>query len=608
MNSDDQGGSAGITVQSEATEPNAEVGEAGGAKNGHNLPHRRSRAIGFLTALAFTVCALQLFSIQIVQGPALAEQGRKVRTSASEIAAPRGRIVDANGQVLVDSIETYHIAVNQKNILEWRHYDDNGNLVGSGPADAAKQLAPLLKMDPSVLGGMMLGDSTYVYLAKNVDAATYRQIRALGIYGIEWEPVYERVHPSDAIAASVVGSVNTEGQGDSGLELVYNDQLTGVPGEESYEIGPTGEVIPGAKSISKEVQPGSTIDTSLDVDLQTQVQNDLDGAVTQFGAQWGAVVVMEVGTSRVLVLADSGLGSPSNGPQPSRAVQMVFEPGSVGKVITIASALEAGKITPTTAFTIPESYTTSDGEEFTDLHEHETYQRTVAGILTESSNTGAVQIGELVSADQLRKTMTDLGLGQPTGIELPGESDGILSSTDQWVGRGRYTPMFGQGYAITAIQEAAMMAAIGNDGVWQAPRLVDGTTNAAGDFVPAPASEPRQALQPETAKMLLTMMESVADNKESGTGSSAAVDGYRIAIKTGTSELMESDGTVATVAGVIPADAPRLAIAVVLYDPKIGFLSSESAAPLFKKVATNAVRTLGIPASASAPELYPTQP
>lgn len=581
-----------------------------GQQQGHprDLSHRRARSVGLIAAVAFTVCAIQLFSIQIIQGPALAEQGRKVRTSASEITAPRGKIVDSSGQVLVDSIETYHIAVNQKKILDWRHYDDNDNKVGAGPADAAAQLAPLLGMDQSELGGKMLGDSTYVYLAKNVDAATYRKIKALGIYGIEWEPVYERVHPAEEAAASVIGSINAEGVGDSGLELMYNDLLTGTPGEESYEIGPTGEVIPGAKTVSREVVPGSTINTSLNIDLQTLIQQDLDATVKQFGAAWGAVVVLEVATSRVLVLADSDLKSPSNGPQVSRAVQMVFEPGSVGKVITLASALENGKVSPSTVFTIPDSYTTEDGETFTDLHEHETYQRTVAGILTESSNTGAVQIGETVSAKQLRQTMVDLGLGKATGIELPGESNGILASVDEWTGRGRYTPMFGQSYAITAMQEAAAMAAIGNGGVWQAPRVVDGWTDVAGEFTAAEAPEPRQALQPETAQMLLTMMESVASDQKSGTGVTAAVEGYRLAIKTGTSELPDDDGTVATIAGVIPAEAPKLAIAVVVYDPSTGFLSSESAAPLFKKAATHAVRTLGIPPSATTAELYPTTP
>lgn len=572
------------------------------------VARKRSRLVGALTAVALVVSAAQLFSIQIIRGPALAEQGRIVRTSASEIQAPRGKIVDSDGKVLVDSVETYHIAVNQQNILEWRHYDDNERLVGRGPEDAAEQLAPLLKMDASELGGKMLGDNTYAYLAKNVDAETYRKIRGLGIYGIEWEPVYERVYPGEAVAATVIGSVNTLGQGDSGLELVYDELLSGQPGEESYEIGPTGEVIPGAKTVSQEALPGGTLNTSLRVDLQAMVQQELEQTVTRHGAQWGAVVVLEVATSRVLVLADSGQKAPSHGPQASRAVQMVFEPGSVGKVLTVASALEAGTVTPASVFTIPDTYTTADGETFTDIEPHDTYPRTVAGILTESSNTGTVQVGETLPSDALYQTMLNMGLGNPTGIELPGESPGIMTAPDEWYGRGQYTPMFGQGYAMTAVQEAAMMAAFGNGGVWQPPRIIDGWTDELGEFTPTDPIEPRQAVQPETATMLLRMMEAVAADKDSGTGVAAAVEGYRLAIKTGTSELPNEEGTVATVAGVIPADDPQLAIAVVIYDPKWGLLSSESAAPLFHSVAATSVRTLGIPASSSPAELYPNAP
>ncbi|MFT0762376.1 penicillin-binding protein 2 [Actinomyces sp. F1_1611] len=568
---------------------------------------QRSRWFGALTVLALTVCAIQLFSIQIIRGPALAEQGRKVRTSATEVSAPRGKIVDASGQILVDSVETYHIAVNQKNILEWKHRDEDGKLIGQGPADAAEQLAPLLKMDPAELGGMMLGDSTYAYLAKNVDAATFRKIKALGIYGIEWEPVYQRAYPGGNTAASIIGSVDANGLGNSGLELVYDDVLTGIPGEESFEIGPTGEVIPGAKTVSKEARTGGTVHTTIDADLQNSVQEYLDQAVKTYEADWGSVVVLDVATSRVLAMGDSGLQSPAKGPQPSGSVQWVIEPGSVGKILTVATALEQGTVTPDTVFSVPDRYETKDGEVITDIHEHETYQRTVAGIITESSNTGAVQIGETVTDQARHETMSKLGLGKLTGIELPGESPGILAPAEDWLGRSIYTTMFGQGYAMTPLQEAAMMAAIGNGGVWQGPRLVSGTTDANGKFHAEETPEPVQAIQPETAQILLKMMEGVSTDAQIGTGTAAAVEGYRVAIKTGTSEL-PSGGTVATVAGVLPADKPQLAIAVVLNNPRSGYLSSDSAAPLFHQVASAAVTSLGIPGSTGPVELYPTAP
>ncbi len=563
---------------------------------------KRGRVVSIIVAAALIGCAAQLFNIQIVKGAELAEQGRAVRTSSSRPDGPRGTIVDASGQVMVDTVKTYHIAVNQKNITEHRRYED-GKLVGEGPADAARLLAPILDLDPSELGGAMLGDSTYRYLAKNVDATTYREIRRLGIYGIEWEPSFERLYPAGSTAATVLGSVDSEGNGNGGLELVYNEILTGVPGEESYEVGPTGAVMPGAKVTTKEPEPGATLHTTLHLDLQHSVEVALDAAVERYGAQWGAVVIMEVATGRVLVLADSDMEDPSQGPQQSRAVQMVYEPGSVGKVLTFATALEQGAITPYTEFAVPDRYEI-DGQMFKDIHDHETYLRTATGILAQSSNTGTIMVGSQVSDQDRQQTFLDMGLGAITGIQLPGESAGILHDPKDWDTRTKYTTMFGQGLAITALQSTAMVAAIGNQGVWVPPTIVDGWTDGDGVFHEQETAAPHQALRAEVADTLLLMMESVAD--QGGTAGLANVEGYRLAAKTGTAELIGTGGIVPSLAGVLPADDPQLAITVVLYDPAVQLSSAESVAPLFSTVATDAVRSLGIAPSKGDAQLFPT--
>lgn len=568
---------------------------------------RRSRWLGAIAIVVFTLSAVQLFSIQIIRGPALAEQGRQVRTTALAIQAPRGNVYDSTGQVLVESVEAYHIAVNQNNILNWKNYSDSGRLIGEGPAEAARLLAPLLEEDPAELGGKMLGDSTFVYLKKNVDIETFREIRSLGIYGIEWEPNYQRLYPAGATAASVVGSVDVNGEGNSGLELVYDEVLTGVPGEESFEIGPTGAVIPGAKMVSTDAVPGGNVYTTINADLQNSVQQSLDAAVERFNADWGAIVVLEIGTSKVLALADSGLKPPAEGPQPSRAVQWVFEPGSVGKLFTVATALEQGTVTPSTVFTIPDTYEPVPDEVVTDIYPHETYLRTTAGIMTQSSNTGAVMIGETVSNEARHQTMVDFGLGSATGIELPGESAGMLADPSEWRGRDVYTTMFGQGYAMTVMQAATMASVIGNGGVWQAPRLVEGWTDSAGVYYESPVPEPHQAIQEETAEILLRMMESVTTDQEIGTGTAAAVEGYRVGVKTGTSEIA-TGGTVGNVVGVLPVEDPRVAIGVTIYHPRGPVLSGDTAAPLFGEVAATTMATLGVPGSVVPPELYPTTP
>lgn len=578
----------------------------------------RSRLMLGLLSAGFAATAFNLAWIQVIQGPELAAEGQAVRTHASEINAKRGDILDSQGNVLAQSIQTYHIAVNQRNIREYVHTEEqdvNGRtrlvVLGRGPAEAAKQLAPLLGINETELGGLLLGDETYVYLKKNVDAVTYREIRRLDIYGIEWESILERKYPNGNTAAPVIGTINAEGVGSSGLESVYDELLQGKPGEEAYEIAPNGAIMPGGKRVKTEPVEGATLRTTIHADLQHLVQERLDARTKQHGAQWGAVVILEVSTGRVLVMADSNSTPPNNAkPQTVAAVQYAYEPGSVGKVVTIAAALEKGKITPTTAFTVPDRIEPGDaGGPITDFHEHPTMQMTATGILAESSNVGTVLVGETIEDQDRYELMKKFGFGELTNIELAGESPGMVRSASEWQGRDRYTTMFGQAYSVNVLQEASMMATIGNDGVRIPPRVIDSWVLPDQTTHTPQAPQPQQVLSAKNAKDLVKMMQSVVVD-QAGTGQTAKVEGYNLAVKTGTADIFV-DGqpaVVSTTAGVVPAEDPRLAIAVVLYDPKVGFLSSDSSAPLFGEIVTDAVRSLSIPASGSRQDLFPMQP
>lgn len=247
------------------------------------------------------------------------------------------------------------------------------------------------------------------------------------------------------------------------------------------------------------------------------------------------------------------------------------------------------------------------GGPITDYHQHGTEALTATGILAESSNTGTVLIGETLSDAQRRDMMERMGFGAGTGIELAGESPGLVG--EQWQGRDHYVTMFGQAYMVTALQEVSMLAAIGNGGTRLSPHLVKSWTNADGTVEAPEADEPVQVMGASTAAQLLSMMESVVEDKN-GTGAAAKVEGYRLGVKTGTADIVVNgqEGIVSTTAGIIPADAPRLAISVVLYNPKVDVISSDSSAPLFGDVARTAVNNLGIPASSTPAELYPSKP
>ena len=571
----------------------------------------RSRWILVILIGAMCLCGVRLVQLQIIEGPVLAAQGQRVRTSSTAVAAARGSITDATGVVLANSIQTYDIAVNQVNIRSYVHYDDDGNEVGRGPAEAAHQLAPLLGVDEAELGGMMLGESTYEYIKRNVDAVTYREIRKLDIYGIEWESVFEREYPNGNVAAPVIGTVNAEGQGSSGMEAQFDQLLTGTPGAQAFEIAPNGAVMPGGKRTTVEPKNGGSVELTIHADLQHQVQDLLDARVAKHQADWGTVVIEDVATGHILVIADSNSKEPDNAhPQKVHAVQDTFEPGSVGKLITVGAALNQGTITPTSVFQVPYSLNLPDaGGPITDFHQHGGESLTATGVLAESSNTGTVLIGQTMTDDQRYSMMRAFGFGQETGIELPGESAGLLRSSDEWQGRDRYVTMFGQAYAITAVQEASALATIANGGVRIMPHIVKSWTNADGTVEVPEGTQPVQVLEATTASQLLTMMESVVED-DLGTAAASKVPGYRVAVKTGTAETIIDglSGLVSTTAGIVPVDAPRRAIAVVLYNPRVASVSSESSAPLFGDIAPSAVGNLGIPASSGSATLYPTTP
>ena len=413
------------------------------------------------------------------------------------------------------------------------------------------------------------------------------------------------------MAAPVIGTVNAEGQGSSGMEAQFDAFLTGTPGAQAFEIAPNGAVIPGGKKTTVEPKNGGNVELTLHADLQHQVQDLLDARVAKHQADWGAVVIEDVATGHVLVMADSNSTEPDNAkPQKVHAVQDTFEPGSVGKLVTVGAALNQGTITPTSVFQVPYALDLPDaGGPITDFHEHGGETLTATGVLAESSNTGTVLIGQTMNDDQRYSMMRAFGFGQETGIELPGESAGLLRSADQWQGRDRYVTMFGQAYAITAMQEASALAAIANGGVHISPHIVKSWTNADGTVEVPDSSQPVQVMDAQAASQLLTMMESVVED-DRGTAGAAKVPGYRVGVKTGTAETVidGTSGLVSTTAGIIPVDAPRLAIAVVLYNPKVASVSSDSSAPLFGDIARTAVANLGIPASTGSANLYPTTP
>jgi len=582
-------------------------------------PRRRHSAAATLTLLVLLVFAARLVQIQVIDSASLSQAALASRLHTSEITVPRADILDRNGVVLATSVDRYNVVVNQRDLAQWTRTDAAGKATAGTAADAAAILAPILGLDEAALVASLSGDKTFAYVAKNVSVETWNAVAALKIAGIGKEATSERVYPNGTVAGNVIGFVGGNADspgvsGLSGLELEYQDLLLGHPGTETVETNARGNIaIPTGLQTEKAAIPGSTLVTTLDSDLQWYAQGRLDKAVADTGAEWGSIIVEDVKTGEIYVLADSGAvdpndpGASATNDRGSRAASAVFEPGSTGKIVTMAALLEEGLATPTTELTAPYAYTTPNNQTFHDSHSHKNMRLTLTGVLAQSSNTGTVIAGSALTPQQRYDYLSAFGFGQPTGVGLPGESGGILRDVKKWDGRTKYAVLFGQGVSVTALQTAQVYQTVANGGVRVQPTVVKGFTSPDGTFVPRTTAEPVRVISEETSGKLLTMLESVVDD---GTGTLAQVPGYRVAGKTGTAQAASSDGlmsnVVASFVGVAPADQPRIVVSVMLYNPWSSQWGGTVAGPVFSDVMGMALQSLGIPPSGSAAQLYPT--
>lgn len=572
-------------------------------------PTRRQSVVLVAVLLVLGILVGRLVYVQLIEGEAMAQRAFEGRLRTVAIPGERGDILDGEGEVLATSAVRYDIYVDQLHLSD--------NLAPEELSEAAASLAGLLDLSAPELGPRLWGAEAqedkrrFVYLTKGVAPDVYDSVMELGIPGVAGTRTTDRIYPAGTTAGNVVGFVGAEGFGQAGLEQVYDEVLTGTPGSRTFEQGARGQRIPTGEQGLEPAVPGQDVQLTILRDLQFTGQRILDEQVSATGAAWGALQVIDVRTGEILVLADSGAVDPNDpgaseaDARGSRSAWTVYEPGSTAKVITMAAALDAGIADPTTRYRVPDRYETSNGQSFRDSEDHPVLNLTLTGVLAESSNTGTVMVGEQlprqVRYDYLRK----FGFGQTTGVGLPGESAGILHDVDAWDGRTQYAVLFGQGVSATTLQSTQVFATLANGGVRVQPHLVKATVDPDGTVHPVEPESERVVSQ-ETADTVVSMLESAVAE---GTGSNAAVPGYRVAGKTGTAQAFEGGGVIKYVAsfvGMAPADDPRLVVNVVLYDPKTSIYGGAVAAPVFSEVTGYALRYLGIPPSGTTPDLFPT--
>jgi len=556
-----------------------------------SLAHNRIRALIFLLALAMFVFGLRLVQVQAVQAGDYRMRAVNEMENTKSLPAPRGEITDINGIAFARSVAATSIVVDQTQI--------------TNPARVANFIAPILDLPVAQVQASITGKRKWNMVYQNAKPALWQKLtqsisqfnsqypamspdRIIGFFP---ERGYIREYPSGSLIASLVGFVNRDGKGATGLESSMNSMISGIDGKYSFANG-YGAEIPGSQSEIIPAQTGTTVRLTVDRDIQWVASQAISDAVKSSNALSGTVIVMDPKTGEILAHATAPTFNPNNTSKVALvamrnpSVQDVYEPGSTGKVMTLAAALEEKKVTPETVITVPYALKRST-KVFHDHEKHPTQYLTTAGVLAVSSNTGSIQIGELISNDKFYDYLSKFGVGSKTGSGLPGESRGILPKVADWSGTSAPTMAFGQGYSLTAMQATSIFATIANDGVRVSPTVIAGTRDSSGNFTPAPGRTSERVVSKETAQAMRLMMESVVSGN--GTAPSAAIPGYRVAGKTGTAQRIDDTcgcyrGYTASFIGFAPADKPAYVISVTIQDPKGMHWGGVLGGPVFKKV------------------------
>jgi cell division protein FtsI (penicillin-binding protein 3) len=540
--------------------------------------------VAFLVALGGIVVRLAV--LQVRQTHTYAALGLQQRIRTEDLPANRGTIVDRNLVPLAMTLEASDVYANPALVTD--------------PVREAAAIASALDMKAQAVRAALESHGTFVYVARQVDRDAAQRVAALHLPGIGLVPIPKRYYPAQALAPQVLGFVGVDGTGLSGLEEEYQSLLAGQPGEQTVELSAQGQEIAGGEGLVRDPLRGSDLVLTIDREIQFQAQTYLRQAVRQNHAKGGTVIVLDPRTGDVYAMATYPWFDPNRFARAgsatlrNRAVTDTWEPGSVNKIITAATALETGSVGLQERFDVP-STRKIEGFTIHDSESHPIESMTLADIIAHSSNIGISLVADRVGSDALASYFSKFGYGVPTGVGFPGEAAGLMPQLTNWTDLTRATVSFGAGVAVTPLQMASVYATIANGGTWIQPRLVRSVRAPDGSVKEADASPTRRVLRPSTAKVLAQML---AYAVQDGTGEAAQIPGYQVAGKTGTAKKLDHNGHytnryVASFIGFLPASAPRLVVATIIDEPQTVY-GGVAAAPLFQEVARAAIQRLGI--------------
>jgi cell division protein FtsI (penicillin-binding protein 3) len=568
------------------------------------MPETQStkRLLWLLRALILWVLVIfgRLVWLQVLHHDDLLKLAQSQQQKVVPIQAQRGSILDRSGQPMAKSLPAESVLVNPKRIKD--------------ATVAANLLAPILGLDPRQLAEKIRTasrrDLGFLWVKRKVTAGEADRVRSYHLEFVEFRPETRRFYPHGQLAAHVLGSVgianpnDTIEQGTAGIELQLDDDLAGIPGQ--MRVFNDVKQNPYDSVIARKPEPGADITLTIDQNLQYEAEKEIAIAARESGAKSGSIVVMNPYTGEILAMANWPTFDPNEPPTPGEAVgarsnlaiTTPFEPGSVFKVITLAAALETTRLRPESPINCGNGSFKMMGRV---IHDHVRGTLTMADVLAKSSNIGAIQIGLRVGDQQLYKYVRKFGFGRKTGVDLPGESPGILRKVENWTPTSIASVAMGQEVGVTSLQLALAGAAVANGGLLPKPKLVLARQKKGGPVEKFADEKPERAIAPETAIQMRQMMEGVVLH---GTGLKyATIKGYTSGGKTGSAQIYDSRLHAythiynASFLGFAPVANPQIVVAVTLNGTQNGNagFGGPVAGPVFSKVAMTALRMLDVP-------------
>jgi cell division protein FtsI (penicillin-binding protein 3) len=544
------------------------------------------RRIGFLFAVflaLLTIGVMKAAWLGVVKAGTLKRAATTQQDADITIPARRGAIEDRDGVELAVSQPAVTVAATPYLVRD--------------PAGVAARLAPLLdRHEDELIKQLVRRDTGFVYLARRISPRRAHRIQRMNIEGLEFIPEFERIYPRDWMASQLLGATGTDNQGLAGLEYSLDAHLHGQDGERKLTKDALGDTIDLRET--KRTVPGQNVRLTLDAAVQDRAEEVLAQVGEEYKPKGATAIVMDPRDGSVLALANwpqVNANDPGDAPdyaRENRAIGATYEPGSTFKAFTVAGALEEHEVTPNTTFNLGPTIRVAD-REIGEAHAAGYRTLTTAEILKESSNVGAVTIGLRLGATNFDTWVRRFGFGKPTGIDLPGEEQGIVLPVSKYSGASMGNLPIGQGIAVTPMQMATAYAALANGGILRPPHIVE---SIGGRAAPEPSGH--RILSEATAASLRRMLEGVLG--PGGTASGASITGYVMAGKTGTAEKPDARGGysktkfVSSFVGFAPARRPKLLVAVMVDEPQGDIYGGTVAAPAFREITSFALQYLKI--------------